>query len=288
MLKFGLTVFLALIVSTVEVAGQQLILRGGYVSQEFLSCNTGTCGASAYCCKFTNSYRQQETDYYCMSDFQTGGVDTGVYQDQINYPFERFDWDCGSQFKRYSSNWSYSQSAVGRSDQVIPEELINYNFWVWTWLILFVYFLSAGGWFLGYLLYFPITMVLHLYNVAVWFYSTGIMLFESPQRLQFDEWLLYPVRRLIVEAVIILMGYFWLGVPLLNLFALPCLGLWYVNDFLDYSGWDQVTSTLGIPFNGYDYRDPSSSHDNHGHSRDGHTHTHYDHSHDSNNNVVYY
>ena len=143
---------------------------------------------------------------------------------------------------------------------------------------------------IGNALYFPITTVLHLYNVAIWFYGTGIMLFESPQRLQFDEWLLYPVRRCIVEFVIIIMGYFWINVPLLSIFALPLLGLWYVNDFLDYSGWDQVTATLGIPFNGYDYRDPHASNNNHGnsHSKDGHTHTIYDHSHDDNNNVIYY
>jgi hypothetical protein len=184
-----------------------------------------------------------------MNDFQTSGLNVGVYQDQINYPFERYDWDCGTPAKRYSSNWSYSQ-AVSLSDNILPTELINDTFWIWAWLILFIYLFSAGGWWLGYIIYAPLTTVLGVYNIAVGFYSTGIMLFEYPQRLQFSEWLLYPMRRLVVEAIIIILGYFWLSVPLLNVFALPVLGLWYLNDFLDYTGWDQVTQTLGIPFNG--------------------------------------
>lgn len=49
-----------------------------------------------------------------------------------------------------------------------------------------------------------------------------------------------------------MLGYLWLLVPLLNIFALPLLGLWFVNDFLDYPGWDQVSATIGMPFNGYD------------------------------------
>jgi len=36
---------------------------------------------------------------------------------------------------------------------------------------------------------------------------------------------------------------------------MPLLGLWYVNDFLDYQGWEQMTATVGIPFNGYQVRD---------------------------------
>ena len=69
-------------------------------------------------------------------------------------------------------------------------------------------------------------------------YAFGIMIFENPQRLQFDEWLLYPIRRQMVESIIVTMGLFWLLVPFLNIFVLPLLGLWYVHDFLDYSGWD--------------------------------------------------
>lgn len=209
----------------------------------------------------------------------------GVYQDQINYPFERFDWDCGSQGKRYSSNWSYTQKNTGLGDDILPTELINNDFWIWTWLILFIYLFSAGGWFLGYLLYAPLTTVLSLYNTAVWFYSTGIMLFEYPQRLQFNEWLLYPVRRLIVEAIIITLGYFWLGVPLLNIFALPCLGLWYINDFLDYAGWDQVTTTLGLPFNGGNNRTSTDTNSN---QHDNNQHNPYDHNHNNNDNIYYY
>ena len=95
-----------------------------------------------------------------MNDFQTSGINIGVYQDQINYPFERFDWDCGSRSQRYSSNWSYNQGTAGLIDADLPEELINYNFWFWTWLILFVFSVPAfGGWF-GFLLYIPITTVL--------------------------------------------------------------------------------------------------------------------------------
>lgn len=51
------------------VRAQQIVLRGGYVQQEFQSCDSMTCSPNTYCCKFTNSYRLAETSFYCMNDF---------------------------------------------------------------------------------------------------------------------------------------------------------------------------------------------------------------------------
>lgn len=90
-----------------------------------------------------------------------------------------------------------------------------------------------------------------IYNLAVVIYSTGLLLFETPQRLSAQEWLFYPLRRWLIENFIITIGLIVLSVPGLSLIFMPLLGLWYAIDFLDYQGFDQLGKTLGIPFNGY-------------------------------------
>ena len=109
---------------------------------------------------------------------------------------------------------------------------------------------SGAAWFLGYLIYIPFTILIGVYNFAVSLYSTGILIFENPQRLQFQEWLFYPIRRMIVQGFIMGFGLIWLSIPGASAFALPCLGLWMLLDFTDYQGFDQVGMTLGIPFYG--------------------------------------
>ena len=34
---------------------------------------------------------------------------------------------------------------------------------------------------------------------------------------------------------------------------MPLFGVWSVQDFLDYAGWDQMGDTLSIPFDEYYY-----------------------------------
>lgn len=138
-----------------------------------------------------------------------------------------------------------------QSDGILPIELINNSFWQWAWFILFTFVTSGAGWFLGYVIYLPMTMLMSIYNFAVVIYSTGLLLFETPQRLSAQEWLFYPVRRWLIEGFIISSGFFWLAIPGVSIIVMPLLGLWYANDFLDYQGFDQLGRTLGIPFNGY-------------------------------------
>lgn len=42
-------------------------------------------------------------------------------------------------------------------------------------------------------------------------------------------------------------------IPGLSAFTMPFLGVWAVNDFLDYQGWEQLGDTLSIPFDVYYY-----------------------------------
>lgn len=81
--------------SGVAAQTYQGIYKGGYVSQEFQSCSSLSCNSGYYCCQFSNSYRTTEVSYFCMNDFQTNGLIQGIYQDQENYPFERYEWKCG-------------------------------------------------------------------------------------------------------------------------------------------------------------------------------------------------
>jgi hypothetical protein len=158
----------------------------------------------------------------------TGNYPTGLYQDQENYPYEQFTFDCGN--KQRGSHYG----AGIDSHLTVPDELINNDFWQWSWLILFTFLVSGGGWLVGYLVYTPMSGILTSYNFMVVIYSTFIMLFEYPNRLDFGEYLLYPIRRWFIQNLIVLFGYFWLSIPGISVFVMPLLGLWYVSDFLDY------------------------------------------------------
>ena len=46
------------------------------------------------------------------------------------------------------------------------------------------------------------------------------------------------------------MGYLWISLPIVDIVAMPILGLWYVYDFLDYPGWESMITTVLLPFNG--------------------------------------
>lgn len=80
--------------------------------------------------------------------------------------------------KRYNSNWDLPNS--GLADDGLPVELNNNDFWVWTWLILFAFFVSPCFYVLGFIVYWPLTTIFALYNFIVAVYSTGIMVFEYP------------------------------------------------------------------------------------------------------------
>ena len=176
----------------------------------------------------------EDTSYYCMNDFHTSNFYTGAYQDQVNYPFERYDWDCG--MNQHMTNWEEKNSMHYDAD--VPAELINNNFWAWPWFVLLTFCLSGLLWIFGNLIYIPTAIVLSVYNFFEVLYATGLLIFEYPRRLQFGEWVMYPVRRCIVEGLILTIGFFWLLVPGFSVVALPILGFWYAHDFLDYAGWD--------------------------------------------------
>ena len=59
--------------------------------------------------------------------------------------------------------------------------------------------------------------------------------------------MMYPVRRLVVENLIILDAFTFAIIPGLSSLMLPVLGVFAINDFLDYKGWEQVGNTLMIP-----------------------------------------
>ena len=69
-------------------------------------------------------------------------------------------------------------------------------------------------------------------------YSAQLMLFEKPQRLNVEEWLTYPVRRFLVEVFISFLGMISMPIPGLSAFTMPVLGVWAVQDFIDYQGWE--------------------------------------------------
>lgn len=143
-------------------------------------------------------------------------------------------------------------------------------------------------WWFGLLVFIPLVWLLGLYNFAMAVYGLGFLIFDDSDTLQFDEWLLYPVRRYIVEGIIMTLGTLSIVfLPFISWIISPLLGFWYLQDYLDYTGWDQMISTLGIPFTDYDYFDTSTHAKGDSHSPDGHSHTIYDHTHDSNNNVYY-
>ena len=109
------------------------------------------------------------------------GQDTGIYQDNQNYPFPQFQWSCGAGV-RYIRNWNLADS---RMRDAIPVELDNTFFWQWTWLILLTYIISGVFWLMGFLWFFPFSILMNLYNLGVVVYGTQLMLFEQPQRLNF-------------------------------------------------------------------------------------------------------
>ena len=175
------------------------------------------------------------------------------------------------------------------ADNVIPPELQNQNNWAWTWLILFSFFVPPFFWLFGFVFWIPLTWLLFLYNWAVSIYSFGIMLFERPQSLQFSEYLTYPVRRQIVQQIIIVINSLVLYIPGVSIILSPLLGIWYVFDYLDYPGAESVTMTLGIPFNGaYDERKLSTYHDpNYNHDHNNNYDYNYDYNYNDYNNWNY-
>jgi hypothetical protein len=110
---------------------------------------------------------------------------------------------------------------------------------------------SGGGWLIGYTIYIPFTTTNSLYQTGAMIYALHVMLFQN--RLTVDDWLKYPLRRWGIQLLITCIGYLVMFIPGLSAFIMPFLGVWAVNDFLDYQGWDQLGDTLSIPFDVYYY-----------------------------------
>lgn len=124
----------------------------------------------------------------------------------------------------------------------------NNEEWGWAWYIALTYIVSGGGWVLGYVIYFPLTLIWQFNELVETIYATNIMLFEEPNRLTFEDWLAYPFRRYWMQKLIIFLGYQLLFFPGVSAIGLPLLGAWAINDWLDYEGWDSMWYTLSIPF----------------------------------------
>lgn len=92
-----------------------------------------------------------------------------------------------------------------------------------------------------------------VYGLIVLVYSTHIMVFDKPQRLDFTEWVRYPLRRYFVQNYITFLGYVIMPFPGLSAVIMPFLGVWAISDFLDYKGYNQLGDTLSIPFDIYYY-----------------------------------
>lgn len=110
------------------------------------------------------------------------------------------------------------------------------------------YMVSGGGWVLGYGIFIPWGILMTGYNVIVTFYSFTMVLFNN---LNFELYFRYPFRRLIVQQFYITVGLILLIFPGISALTMPFLGLFAINDFLDYPGWNNLSSTLGIPFNSF-------------------------------------
>ena len=125
----------------------------------------------------------------------------------------------------------------------------NDDKWLWAWFILFTYLASGAGWLLGYIVYWPLTTLHSLLILGYVWYSLYVLLIDDEIQLTFDDFLWYPVRRWMVQNIIIIFGYFIMPIFGLSAFGMPTLGVWALNDFVDYQGWDQLGETLFLPFN---------------------------------------
>lgn len=74
---------------------QQHELRGGYPNQLYPSCSNNPCSVDVYCCRFKQEFTEL-VEYYCLNSDTRQGFLTGAYQDQENYPFYRYNWDCST------------------------------------------------------------------------------------------------------------------------------------------------------------------------------------------------
>lgn len=180
-----------------------------------------------------------------MDTGATQGALFGQYQDTENYPFAIYDFNCdgvgGGVYAPYENSY-YDVAGI-------PSELINNGNWFWTWTIMMIY-IASGGWLVGYVLFIPASIIMGIYNAVVSIYAFFIMLFENPNRLNFQEWVSYPFRRQVVQALCILFADIVILIPGVSAFAMPALGALAISDFLDYQGWAQVGATLSIPFSG--------------------------------------
>jgi hypothetical protein len=91
-------------------------------------------------------------------------------------------------------------------------------------------------WWFGLLAFIPLVWLLGLYNFAMAVYGLGFLIFDDSDTLQFDEWLLYPVRRYIVEGIIMTLGTLSIVfLPFISWIISPLLGFWYLQDYFDYT-----------------------------------------------------
>lgn len=110
----------------------------------------------------------------------------------------------------------------------LPADICNDWNWFWAWLTLLCYITPVFGWVFGYLWYIPWFLINAIYHFFCMLYAGIVWLFQH--RIDFGQFLLYPVRRWIVQNIIGGLGLIALAFPFVNILLMPLLGLWAVSD----------------------------------------------------------
>ena len=239
----------------------QNTISGGLITQEFKQCgiNRGCQDAGASCC----SFYLEEYDYqqdFCVPASLRSADGSGIYQDTENYPFPKYSWQCRGPVNPtdidgdgridydpyydpyygqldvypYGRFFHYGDGQYGYG--TYPIELRNDDNWGFAWYHMIVYTLCGAFGVLGWPI-FAANMVLYtLMMTPADLKAFYLLLFGDyyGRYLAFNDWIVFSIRRHMVERAIEFVSFFVMLIPGGSLVLMPMLGLLQVWNLVDF------------------------------------------------------